>query len=116
MKNIPTFLNFSNERAAPGRAFVLHTGRTAFLAEVYNFETENEVIEFGKEFMEQCKIAGAPCLGSRSRKPWNGRHYFFAVIAIFEGFESTQKEADRLARLTRRMADWYLYNVLKSKL
>lgn len=113
MKSTPTFLNFSNERAAPGRAFILHTGRPAFLAEVYIFETETEIIEFGKSFFETCEAAAAPCLGSRSRKPWNGKHYYFAVIAIFEGFEKTQKEADRLSRLTRRMADWYLYNVLK---
>jgi hypothetical protein len=114
MEKTPTFLNFKNQKAAPGREFILHTGRPAFLAEVYGFTTEAEIIDFGKEFMQLCEKNKAPCFGSRSRKPWNGKHYYFAVVAIYEGVEFTQAEADRLARICRRMADWYLYNVLQS--
>lgn len=113
MKNTPTFLNFANERAAPGRAFVLHTRRPAFLSEVFIFNTEAEIIEFGKATMGKADQPGAlPVIASRSRKPWNGKHYFFLCVAIFESFEYTQKEIDRLARITRRLSDWYLYNVL----
>ena len=115
MKKTPTFLNLTNKKAAPDREFILHTGHPAFLAEVISFETEAETVEFGKNFMDLCEQNKAPCLGSRSRKPWNGKHFFFAAIAIYEGIEVTEKEADRLARITRRMADWYLYNVLGAK-
>lgn len=112
MKEPPTFLALQNERAATGRRFILHTKRPAYLAEVYEFTSEEDCEKFGLDFFEACEKVGAPCLGSVSRKPWNGKHFYFAVISIYEGIEPTQKEADRLARITRRMADWYLYNIL----
>ena len=110
MKNLPKFLHLANGRAAPGREFILHTGRPAWLAEVFQFDTEEEIIDFGKQIMG----AESPALlASRSRKPWNGKHYFFLVLALYENFEATQAESDRVARIARRMADWYLFNVLK---
>lgn len=114
MNKPPKFLSLNNEAAAPGRKFILHTGSPAFLAEVFSFDTEQETIDYGNQFMALCEKQGAPCLGSKSRKPWNGKHYFFAVISIYEGFTYDQKTADRLARITRRMADWYMYNVLNN--
>lgn len=115
MSNSPTFLLATNKEAAPDVDYILHTGRPAFLAQVYKFDSEEQRAEFGANYMAQCEAAGVPCLGSQSRKPWNNAHYFFAVISIFEGIEPTEKQANKLARLTRRMADWYLYNVLQNK-
>ncbi|MBV5334195.1 MAG: hypothetical protein JZU49_00125 [Sulfuricurvum sp.] len=114
MKNLPKFLHLANGRAAPGREFILHTSRPAWLAEVFQFDNEEQIIEFGRELTEKAYKPGAPTfIASRSRKPWNGKHYFFAVIALYENFDSSQTEADRVARIARRMADWYLFNVLK---
>ena len=113
MSEFPTFLHLANRKADPGREFILHTGSPAWLAEVHIFDSEEQIVEFGKQFMEQCELNKAPCLGSRSRKQWNRKHYFFAVVALYGSFEATHAEADRIARITRRMADWYLYNVLK---
>lgn len=112
MKKTPAFLNFRNEKAAPGREFILSTRKPAFLAEVYSFNSEAEVVEFGQQFMQLCEDARAPCIGSRSRKPWKGKHYFFAAIEIYEPVEFTQPVVDKLAKVARRMADWYLYNIL----
>lgn len=116
MKKLPKFLHLANTKAAEGREFILHTGRPAWLAEVFKFDTEEQIIEFGKEITEKAYEPGAPALiASRSRKPWNGKHYFFLIIALYENYENTQTEADRVARIARRMADWYLFNVLNQK-
>ena len=113
MKKLPKFLHLANTKASEGREFILHTGRPAWLAEVFKFDTEEQILEFGKAITEKAYESDAPTLvASRSRKPWNGKHYFFLVIALYDNFENTQAEADRVARTARRMSDWYMYNVL----
>lgn len=115
MKNVPKFLHLANNKAAEGREFILHTGRPAWLAEVFKFDTEAEIVKFGQDIMSSDLTN---VIASRSRKPWNGKLYFFLVIDIFNAklyadFEATQAETDRVARIARRMSDWYLFNVLK---
>ena len=112
MSKLPTFLHLANLKAAPGREFILHTGRPSFLAEVFKFETDEQIVQFGQHFMQLCEAQKATCIASRSRKPWNGIHYFFAAVQVYENYENTQAEADRVTRIARRMADFYLYNVL----
>ena len=106
-------MHLANRKAAAGREFILHTNSPAWLSEVHVFDSEEQITEFGREFMQQSENNKVPCLGSRSRKQWNNKYYFFAVVALYQQFEPTQSEADRVARITRRMADWYLYNVLQ---
>lgn len=110
--DLPKFLNFKNEKAAPGVELILHLGKPSFLAEVNSFNNENELKQYGEQVLAACEAAKFPFVGSTSRKPWNGKYYYFYVVRFFEVLAPGQKETDKLARVARRMADWYLYNVL----
>jgi len=116
--NYPRFLYVSNMLAAPGREFVVFTGHPSWIAEVFPFDTVEDAIIFEGEFMLLQDEKGITPVGARTT--WHNKHYVLAVLNIFTPLpqatgEALQKSADNLARTARRMADWYRYNILKSK-
>lgn len=105
----PRFLHMQSRGVSLTREFVVHTRYPAWLAEVFKFDTQPEAIAFeGECIQNEINIGG--------RTYHDGKTYVLAVIAEFEQYQgTTQKDANKLARIARRMADWYLYVVLKNE-
>lgn len=105
----PRFLHMQNRGVSLTREFVVHTRYPAWLAEVFKFSTQAEAIAFEGECIENGATIGG-------RTYHDGKTYVLVVTNEFEKYQgTTQKDADKLARLARRMADWYLYVVLKNE-
>lgn len=93
-----------------GRSFILHTRFPMLLAEVLDFEFTNdsERIDFEKKIFE-----GFPELAWRSysRLDYGEETFFFRCIWVDGhsefGMLAAQQQADEMAGIMRRMADWY---------
>jgi len=86
---------------AAGRIFILHNREPLILAEVLHFQNLDDA--------KRMEIQGAMDIGSRLDRPPE-TIFFVAQWArpseLFYGL-GTQEQADQLAGIMRRMADWY---------
>jgi len=102
----PKFYHCTNQPAAPGKDFMLFAGQPAFFCQVVKTNSLPEALEIETAHQARCDEANAPYIGSRTTH--NGKYYSLLAIAIFE----PATNADKIARIARKMADWYLYNIL----
>lgn len=112
MTKLPRFLKVTNPLAAPGREFIVHTRAPAWLAEVHTFNNLPDALEAETSFQADADAKELPALGCRTTT-FEGEIAVIFVIKLFETFEKSQKETDRIARILRRMADWYRYTSKK---
>ncbi len=82
----PKIYYCTNTPAAPGREFLLFAGAPAFFCEVIKTRTTRPPPE--------------------TFVTWNGHCFYIEVKEVFG-----QKEKD-LTRITKKLLDWYLYNIL----
>lgn len=85
-----------NPMADPGK-YVIHTGNPVIVARVYIFASEIDA----REFSMPIRFGAMTVL--------NGEYYVLAAdLIMYEGDvpDATQKEADKLAAVLRRAADW----------
>lgn len=82
-----------------GRLFILHTGDPSILAEVHHFE---DITDEQRMNIERQMSIG-------SRLDYVPETIFFSPIWICkaEQISNLQDQADNLAGIMRRMADWY---------
>ena len=83
----PKIYYCTNTPAAPGREFLLFAGAPAFFCEVIKTRTTRP----------------AP---DATFTAWKGYYYYIEVKEVFG-----QKEKD-ITRITKKLLDWYLYNIL----
>ncbi len=102
----PKFYHATNQAAAPGKEFMLFAGSPAFFCEVVKSKTLKKALEIETAHQVRCDEANAPCIGSRTS--YKNEFYSLLAIAIFEQSQNVYK----VARIARKMADWYLFNIL----
>lgn len=99
MAKYPKFLECVNPNGDPGDLYILHTRHPRFLAQLLISNDEKEIMEFQRHF----NIGG--------RTDYKGMSALVGVIDFWDNpykEENTpQKQADNIARLMRRCADWY---------
>jgi hypothetical protein len=83
-----------------GRSFILHSQNPIIIAEIFSFKnlTENEILKYQSEIP----------IGSKLN--YGIETFFFVPIYIQDGWKiknNAQFIADELAKIFRRMADWY---------
>jgi hypothetical protein len=84
--------------------FILHTRTPRFLMQVIDCESAEHQKEIGKElFIEGEKH------GFMVASQTNIYDYYFVLVAIhiYDDIKNTQENADELAKIARRAADWY---------
>jgi hypothetical protein len=100
----PKFLFCENPiaTASDGRLFILHTQEPVILAELWHYEglTDRELIEKQNQ------------LGPTGAKlEYGDEVILFSSVMMFRGEKFSQlpgqEQADKLAGVMRRMADWY---------
>jgi len=95
---LPKFLIAENPMAKSHREFVLHTQQPRMLIEVFDITgfTQKEEIELKKKF----NVGGTTEV--------NGLYFLLTPAIYFENITTpTQNDADSLAGLMRRAADWW---------
>ena len=102
----PKFYHCTNKQAAPGKDFMLFAGEPAFFCEVIESDNLPEALETEAAYQARAEAANMPAIGSRTFH--KGKYYSLLAIAVFEPVQN----ADHIARVARKMADWYLYNIL----
>lgn len=94
----PAFLLCENPmiNKSDGRLFILHNRYPLLLAEVHHFQylTDNHIINIQR----QIRIGG--------RLDYHPETIFFTPVWIDKEI-TTQADADKIAGIFRRMADWY---------
>lgn len=97
---------FCTNPAAPGKHYMLFAGQPAFFCEVIKTNSIVDALEIETAYQARAEAANMPAIGSRTQH--NGQYYSILAIAVFEPVTN----ADKTARVARKMADWYLYNIL----
>lgn len=98
-------------RNAEGREFITMLNPPC-ICEVFSFENEPAALEFETSYAAECDRTNRPALGGRTW--YAGRVYVIAAIQVFQPITAAdQAEADRIAARFRRVAFWYLENILK---
>jgi hypothetical protein len=99
MNKLPKFLFCENPIAdkSDGRQFILHARRPVILAEVFHFNEAQE-----SESME-CKRAFNLC----ATLDYPPEYIVLGAVWTEPIVIKNQEEANRLAGIMRRMADWY---------
>lgn len=102
MKQEPKHLYARDSKS--GRKFVIKTRNPAFIGEIHEFD--KEIDSMAMEVSIQ--------IGGKVRH--EGRYYIFKLIRFFDDVEmATQEDADNIARLMRRAAEWYVYAIVKKE-
>jgi hypothetical protein len=102
MRQEPKHLYASDPKS--GRKFVIKTRNPAFIGEIHEFDNEaaSMVVE------PSIKIGG--------KAEHQDRYYVFRLIRFFDDVEmTTQNDANHIARLMRRAAEWYVYAIVKKE-
>ncbi|WP_297095589.1 hypothetical protein [uncultured Draconibacterium sp.] len=91
--------------------FIVDT-KSGITNQVHIFDNLPDTIEFEHNSMGKAQSKGWPALGSRTSH--QGKFYVlvpvrYAVPVVLE----TQADADNAAKHFRRMADWFLYSILR---
>jgi hypothetical protein len=99
MAKYPKFLECVNPNGSPDDLYILHTQSPRFIAKLLISDDEGEIMDFQRHFT----------VGGKT-----DYKHLSAVIGVIEFWDnpykpdlSTQEQADRLAKLLRRCADWY---------
>lgn len=88
------------------RVFVLHSRAPFILAEALHFADEKEWMEAQKQFE----------IGSRLEMPDGELIILGCIWMVPDGKKAdAQKEADNIAGIMRRMADWYKSYLIQTK-
>ena len=90
-----------------GRNFIYYSGKPRLIVEVLAFDDEASMLEASKSYSSL-----NPFLGSSTM--WLDKYYLLIVIEFPDGHPGlySQSDANRMARVMRRLADWYRYVVL----
>lgn len=87
-----------------GRKFVIKTRNPAFIGEIHEFDNE------------AAGMAVEPNIKFGGKVEYQGRYYIFRLIRFFDSVPAnTQEDADNVARLMRRAAEWYVYAIVKKE-
>lgn len=98
-------------RNAEGREFITMLNPPC-ICEVFEFSNEPAALEFEAAYTSDRDRSNLPALGARTRHA--GRVYVIAAIQVFQTITAAdQAEPDRIAARFRRVAFWYLENILR---
>jgi hypothetical protein len=96
--NLPRFMIAENPLIESGREFVLHIKKPALLIEV--FDTTDWPKDKYIEALQQFNVYGTTTV--------NEMDFLLVPVKLFDNPEfETQEDADRMAGLFRRAADWW---------
>lgn len=98
MAKYPKFLECVNPNGDPDDLYILHTQHPKFIAQLLISDDESEIMNFQKHFT----VGG--------KTDYKDLSAVIGVIEFWDEIKSTgdfQKDADNLANLLRRCADWY---------
>lgn len=107
----PKKLHFKNGQ----RNYIRYDGKPKMVIEVFSFTSMDLLKEASVKTSHELSRFGMPFLGSVTE--WNGIfHLLVATQFIDQAPElTTQHEADKMARIMRKIADWYRYTVLNAQ-
>lgn len=104
--DIPKKLHFH----ISGREFVFFNGTPKMIIEVMSFDDQSSLLYAIDAYKNNTMFFG-------SSTEWDGKYYLLVAIEFPDGPPQldTQTKAYKMARVMRRLADWYRYTVLASK-
>lgn len=98
MAKYPKFLECVNPNSDPDDLYIIHTQYPRFIAQLLISDDEDEIMSFQRHF----NIGG--------KTDYKDLSACIGVLEFWDEVKSTgdvQKDADYLAKLMRRCADWY---------
>lgn len=96
------------------RNFIRFDGKPRMIIEVWKFSHPDDLLAAVEKTQNDLALMEMPYVGAATE--WNGMQHLLVATQFPDGIPTaaTQKEADELARIMRRLADWYRYQVLKA--
>ncbi|MFZ4463079.1 MAG: hypothetical protein ACOYN5_04490 [Bacteroidales bacterium] len=93
------------------RSFIDYNGKPSMLIEVFEFNNQDDAMSCTDKKTVELESQGIPVYMSLTT--WNSMIYLLIAIEIHEDIQAAnQKHADKMARVMRKLADWYRYTVL----
>jgi hypothetical protein len=96
------------------RSFIEYNGKPRMIIEVFEIDTSDDIITVMAEKGNEMKLQNLPYFGAATS--WNGKYYLLVSTSILDALPpSTKQYTDHMARVMRRLADWYRYTILKAQ-
>ena len=98
----PKFVIAMNEMVKDSGQYIIHMRNPLFFAEIFEHENKNEQSDFHNQLIQFQKENNVSIAVGRDKNFYQP----FTLVAINPP-ATTQEEADNIAKIMRRMADWY---------
>jgi hypothetical protein len=97
-----------------GKDFIRYEGKPRMIIRIQSFETDRLMMLSADAILKDLQLNGFPFIASTTF--WNGSYHLLYVLQFTDGLPpSNEGDATRLAKIMRRLADWYRFTVLMAQ-